>query len=325
MFSIRPVLVLALVPFLLQPRAEEFAPRHEKGAVLVRTFESTGSFELDEVMMEIAGEEHSPDEVPEFTIDMLERVVVTDEIETVEGGQVRKLRRTYGELVERNSFESPEDSSVRERESELADEAVAFTWDADAEEWKKKAENEELDGALLEGLRADLSFAEFLPSGEVAEGDTWEVPVEAFALIFAPAGELSFAGEDEEDPADRARISRELLENISGTITAKYAGKRDEDGVEVAVIELEMEIESEAVLNSSDEGTQNLELGRDLEGELLWLVAEGRMHSLHADGDGDETLASEGSFETPDGNKIEIVQRQTFRGTRSYRFSVEKR
>jgi hypothetical protein len=327
--GIRPrrFLALALLPLLPVPLADEIAHAPEEGLVLVRTFETTGTAELTGVSFVLQGEEHAPDELPEVTFESLERFVLRDELAEVADGRVTRILRTYVELLDQSETSSPEADDARERASELEGESVIFDWDADDEEWSAAGEDDDLDEDLLEGLVADLSFAVFLPPGEVEEDDSWDVPVSAFALIFAPGGNLHLAVEDAEadDAEQRAELTAALIDAFEGSITAIYRGTREEDGVAVAVIELEIDIEAEAALPGSEEVERTLELTRELEGELLWHQAEKRMLALHLEGETTESIRTEGTLEGPDGSEVELTQTETIEGTKVYRFTVEGR
>jgi hypothetical protein len=318
--------VLVALPLLHLPLADEIVHAPEQGAVLVRTFETTGTAELAEASFRIHDEEHGPGEVPEVTLETVERFVLRDELARVADGRVTGILRTYAELDSRMVFTEPEGDETRERESALEGETVRFDRDAGDDEWSAAGAKDELDQDLLEGLVADLSFAVFLPGATVAEDDSWDVPVSAYGLLFAPGGNLHLELEDgePEEAEERAGITAELIDNLDGTCTATYRGTREEDGVRVAVIALAIDVETSAEIPGAEEVERTLELTRDLAGELLWHLGDGRMHALRMDGEITETVRTEGVIPMDD-EELDFVRTETFAGEIAYRFTVEAR
>jgi len=221
-------------------------------------------------------------------------LVVTDRVVAHEDERVTKLERTFDEVSAET--ESTHDSGGRTRDlsstadSELSGETVVFVWDEDEEEYL--VESDDVDDDLLENLKYDYDFVALLPGEDVDEGDEWEIEIEDFEAMMNPWNALpleweSSDGEVVEASADRERSEPEIDESKDGEITARYAGTREVDGVTYAVIEIEGEIETERTVDSSREdeqisSTSHQEISetRTIEGEALWHVEGGHLHSL---------------------------------------------
>ena len=328
----RPACLLPLA--LLAPPAstplETLTWRPEE-LTLVRTFRATHETDLAEMAMLLDGEERENPHAGsmEMHVTTTETYVLVDEILATNDERATHFERTFREIGQRRVMESPLADEPREgsRESELEGETVVFRWDEDEEAYELEFETDVgLDDELLEHLVEDATFRAFLPEGAVEEGDSWEVDIEAFARVMWPGGELGLQEEEEEGASDYGEVTRALMEELEGEVEATYAGDREEDGVLVAVIELEIEARTSAEMELEDERmgayTLRVSLERVVEGELLWDVGNRRMHSFRAEGEGEEVNRTERVFETPAGNH-EFVQRLTYEGRVRYEASLE--
>jgi len=255
-----------------------------EGLTLTRTFEMVGEQESettsDRGSFSVSG-----------TIE--KELVVIDVVQAVEDDRVLKLERTY-DTISNEMVQSMENDAGGSREitgsgsSDLEGYSVLFEWDEDDEEYI--ASSEDVDDDLLEDLIYDYDFAVFLPDGDVSEGDEWEIDIEAFQKITKPWDGLSINMESEGDGASRMADDGqepEIDESIDGELTATYMGTREEDGVTVAVIEIEGDIEAErsiSATNDFDGGSSEFESESteesSIQGEVLWNIAGGHLHSL---------------------------------------------
>ena len=183
-----------------------------------------------------------------------------------------------------------------------------FVWDEDEEEYV--AESDDVDDDLLEDLKYDYDFVALLPGEDVDEGDEWEIELEDFEAMMNPWNGVPLEwersdGEVVEAPADREGVEPEIDESKDGEITARYAGTREVDGVTYAVIEIEGEIDTERTVDFSREddrtsSTSHQEMSetRTIEGEALWHVEGGHLHSLEIEFglSGSETMESTTRF-----------------------------
>lgn len=287
----------------------------DEGTTITKTFVTELRATLEDFSVSIDGEVRDDIPEPEFSLDDTTRVVLTDEYRAVDGGRVRTLVRTFDELNDSTTRSrvdpaGQESDETSEGESALEGLDVEFEWNEDAEEYEASfVEDDAGDGDLLEGLVAGVDFREFLPDGDVEEGETWEVDATAFEAIINPSGEVKIRSEDEEDNSE---LQEQMRDNVSGTIEATYVGR--EDGV--ATIELVIEVETSAIDDSPGgapegvEATQELAISYECEGELLWDVERGVAKSLELSGEVEIEIVGNQSAE----GGPEIVIEQTLRG-----------
>jgi hypothetical protein len=313
---------------------QEFAFTPEEGLELTESYEQKMFLELEdmELVVTVNGEEQEQEigEV-EITIASVDHVEFTDEYVSVDGARPTKVRRTYDALSSESneSFTSEEgdsDESESSSESELEGESVVFSWDEDAEEYEAEYDGDGADEDLLDELDVESVLARFLPDGDVDEGDSWEVDVEAFNELSEPGGYLAILEEDEEPNRD---FTLQVTENMTGDIEATFQGMREVDGDELAVVHLVLELTSEVSEEQDleEEGaegrlTQSYDFEFELEGDLLWNLETGVPHSCELEGDASVTIIANQEFTTPQGD-LEIKQTQNFEGALAFTVTVE--
>ena len=268
-----------------------FAPT--QGDAVITTYERDGELELESTNFTVDGQPHAGAPELELTLELVERSVFRDRYETVDDGRVTLLVRQYEEISARREETTTAHGNSQtkeyEAESELEGLNVVFEWDADEQEYEADFKNESGDSELLEGLRARLDFVEFLPDGEVEDGAEWEVPTSAYEQVFAPGGDLQLMVEGR----SISEGGVQMTQSFEGDSRAVYSGTRRVDGVELQVLALEAELESntERELEQGDASeTQHNEY--ELAGELLWNTALGRFHSLELTGQVRSTLVT---------------------------------
>jgi hypothetical protein len=292
MFPMKLPLVLSVALFLAPPRGESVALRFEpeEGTVLKRTFVAEAQYRLADASASIDGEELPREgELPDSRTGFTEHISVRDTLSSLDEGRVTELVRQFVELGQDNtdSFEG-EEASV-ELASPLEGRSVRFTWDADEQQYEVEAADEgELDPDVAACLRQDLDLLLLLPDEDVALGDEWELDPELYLAFMWPSGLLDFHAEGEEpSPEDRAP-SLQTIEKLAGSGTAKLEELREEDGVKVAVIHIEMELttgsDSTAPASDDEENPRpeihtEVEIERTLEGTILWDLEHGHAHS----------------------------------------------
>jgi hypothetical protein len=186
--------------------------------------------------------------------------------------------------------------------SDLVGASVVFAWNAGASGYEASYAEKEGDARLLEGLEEDLDLEGFLPTKEVAEGESWNVPPDVVRALIAPGGDLKLRAESAGQMGGPQASQSDLIGELDGKFVATFGGVRSEDGAHVAVIQLEIEARS-----SRDLGALAEELGQamrsglpddaemkitsldaeyelDAEGELLWNLQSGLLHALSLSG-----------------------------------------
>jgi hypothetical protein len=285
-------LALGLVAFIQPKDAINFAVA--EGTTLSKEISTTLEFSLDDLMIEMGGQEIDPSMMMDGgdigdASGSLELVMdFTDEY--IEMGEARpnKLKRTINGMA--FDWEVGTGDSGSESTEEIEGKAVMFTWDAETSAYKMKLveEDEDLKAEDLEMLAEDIDMRALLPGKDVEEGDSWEVSGMAVASILMPGIDLEKATaraeeEMEEDlPVELEEFYGGLVDAMTWTCT--YDGTRDADGVTVQVISIESEIEqnldfSDLILeliesNMPGEASVDIslviEMAGEAKGELLW-------------------------------------------------------
>ena len=230
-----------------------------------------------------------------------------DELAEVAGGRPTEFTRTFTQLeAEREDEYSGENAGeggtlANEYSSDLLDEVIAYSWDAEEEEYESdlpESRNEDLLEMVWDGSAYDLTFACILPDGEVEVGDSWEVDAFVFGMLLVdPYLEFGLVGDEGNavrGPRPMRRgvfgeVDHDRAAWLSGTIEASLSELREVEGRSCAVIELELELEGDFPSEFEDEesgavvhNTERHEFS--LEGEALWDVAGGHLRELELEG-----------------------------------------
>ena len=300
-----------------------FAP--EAGLSLTKTFVQSSDASLESVELHMGDETHEVDDVPEITIHSVETIVFDDTYDRVGDGRPAQLTRTYSELGRTREQTTPDGDETSEESSELADHTVVYKWDGDEETFTAAfAEDSQGDENLLAPTWCEADMLGFLPVGEVEEGDTWSVDVDAWRHVLEPGGDLSFLNKEGESNSDE--IDQDISDSLDGEIECEFQGFREEDDVRLAVIAVTIDLtgtgDTEEALEIDDNeqvsgGVQHriVTIETELEGELLWDVAAGHMASFH--------VVGESSVEMDEGVKLELTSGETFEQSQVLTFASE--
>ena len=305
----------ALLAFAVPGDDVSFKPA--AGSTVTKVFTNYSTMTLDDMSMAMNGEEMDPEMMGmDMTIEGSTTTVVTDEYVRLGEGRPAVLKRTFDELsletniAMENAMMGAMDMDL-DGSSELADTTVVFTWNEDDGEFGLAFdEDEDADEELLEGLTEDMDLRCLLPEGEVDVDASWRVDVERLVDVLAPGGNLKILPDmDDVDapmmggPNPGMNNLSDLWGEVDGTAMATYLGTREADGVTVAVISIKVEISGANDLTEQlQEDADNAEApeGMDMEmiydsadaefeiegeGELLWNVAGGHLHSFEFEGD----------------------------------------
>ena len=272
---------------------EAFARDVVEGATLRRSFQIVSELGLEALEVEIDGAPQPPPRGLEIELEKRRTWVVEDDFGAPAGGRPRTLVRYFEKLsgsdVRRVAGPDGDSDSGREVSSPLEGRAVRFALGPNDEgEHAVAFEGGGGDEALLAELAEDMDLRRWLPppGREVEVGASWELPAEAWLALAAPGG-LELASTADTD-LDR-RMARELREGIAGELRASYRGREERGGVELAVVALEVELESRAggPLPTDDEARLELEVevAHRLAGELLWHSGGGHLAALSLEGE----------------------------------------
>ena len=334
---VQPSTVLSILALAVaRPVATELVFEPEEGTALARTFVFDTTAALDELAVEVDGEDLSA-MLGEFSFEVegVQTYQARDEFVSVEDGRVVELHRTYEKLagesetmVDAAMASETTDSTVS---SELEGETVVFTWDPDAEEYDKASgDGSDVDEDLLQGLSMSMDLSGFLPDEPVEEGDSWEIGVMNLAALYMPGGNLGLLPDEMPDvegfdmDAMTEMMSKyqtwamdQLEDWVDGSATATFSGVQEVDGVRVAVIDIEMDMAFEAdftdvmeeilseVLSQMDIpmdidvtiSSVVFDLDTEGEGKLMWSIEGKHGHSLDLAVDYDFDMSFEMSFD----------------------------
>ena len=315
--STRPLglafLAAALVAFTQPLDQPAFAPA--EGASVTKTFVVGGDFSLDEFSAIVDGQDLGAMlGSMEMNIEVENTITVTDTYVSSNGGRPEKLKRSFDSLEGLTTVSMQTDFGGEDQdmssESDLEGLTVVFTWDDEEEAYDVALEGEDDDEELLEGLVEDMDLRVFLPPGEVAVDDTWEVDLKLLDDVAFPGGDLKILPEDAEEEGPESEIFDEIfgedfdeyLEDLlEGSCVCTYKGISEEEGL--AEIHVAIEIGSAADLTEmltqiieglADEFGEEVpvtielaDLNLDFEGEgvLMWDLEQGRMASFELNAD----------------------------------------
>ena len=326
--SILWALPVGLAAAAALPLVGELFYQPSDGVTLEHSIEIYLSADLDDFEMTAMGQTMGPDEMGDFG-EMAGEVELTllavDEIDTAERGRTLSMVRTYEEMTVDGEVPEGADEGPRQ---------VRFTWNEDAgshdiEVLDEDADDEdrELASAMLS---EDMSLRMLLPTGEVAEGDSWtvEAGAEGMLSMFFPgirldgASEFLAAAAAEEEPESEefVREAAELLLQAfeDATMDLTFAGMVEEGDKEFARIDMSTEflasfdpsdmIERASAMQEDApemDATIGVVLSGAGEGYVLWDVEANHLHSMELEGDwtfdveADISMIMEGLGEIP--------------------------
>ncbi len=294
-----------------------FAP--SEGTSLTKTFTSEVDLALDDMSMTMNGEELPIEMEMDMNVTAVTSMSVTDKYEAMGEGSPLRLVRVYDEIGATTSM-SMEISVMGQQQSQdedldsssdLEGETVVFEWSKDESSYKVSfPEDSEGDEELLEGLSENMDFRALLPTGDVSEGDEWEIKVAGLIDVLTPGGNLKLVPEDMTPEMQQMMggmggngmgSMQDWLEGeLEGTATGKFAGMREIDGAEYALIEVTISIETavdmtDKMMEAMDEmempqGAEmefdhlDLEFQMEAEGQLFWDIKAGHFYSFELTG-----------------------------------------
>jgi hypothetical protein len=295
---------------------EKLAFRPEAGTSLQKVFSIDGDFALDDLTLIVSGEDVGGMLGGfELSVKQGARYEITDVYRELAEGRPKELLRTFDTLtgsMHMNVSMAEESIPEMKSSSPLEGKTVAFRWNDEEADFDVSFHESEGDEELLEGLEEDMDLRAFLPTSEVAQGDSWSVELEALDCIAMPGGNLALVPEDEEVDEESMEMLEELFAGfgedladlLEGQCTCTYKGTQEEKGAQLAEIVLEIEVSTtfdmtellEKVIQIMVEqsggeapelslDTADLSLDYEGTGTLLWNVGAGRVHAFHLTGD----------------------------------------
>ena len=230
--------------------------------------------------------------------------------------------------------------------SVLEGETVEFVWNEEEEIHDVVLpDGSSLEDEDVEDLVEDMDFRSILPTEEVDEGDEWEIPLSTLHTILAPGGDLKLIPEEMDEVTgglggnDMGSSKDYFNEDVEGTFTAIFSGKRKTDDGEFAVIKITFDLSNAVDLtDQSRESLENADLPEEVgemeiehvdieiayegEGELTWDLEAGHFHTFEASGDF-EMLMDQGMVINAGGQEMSIEQTLEFSGSLNFEVSAE--
>lgn len=303
--------------FTLTGSGDKLAFQPQAGSSLTKAYTIGGEFSLDDISLIVDGQDiGGMIGQLEVSVKTDSKIEVTDAYRAVAGGRPTDLMRTFEALASTvhvdmtpAQAEMPEMTST----SSLEGKSVVFHWNEEENQYDRSFHEHEGDDELLEGLEEDMDLRSFLPAGEVSDGDTWKVELTELQSLIAPGGNLRMMPENSDMDEEAMKRFEEIFDGfgddfgdqLEGACTCTFKGTRDEEGVRVAEIAIEIEVSAtldlteplgKAIRAAIEEGgaeemvdvsldTADFNLDFEGKGTLLWNLGAGRMHSFQVDGE----------------------------------------
>ncbi len=298
-----PTVLVGSLLLAVSPITEtlEFTPKGD--CTVIRTLHLERSSEIENATIHIMGSEVDAGGgmISTDTRDLK----LVDAIGKVEDGRILDFVRTYEVVLDEEASEGAREG-VRVVDSDgdasdLEGQEVAFTWDAEEEEYNSKYVGEDPGkDEWLEGLTASLDLVDWLPASEVEEGAKWEISLDELgALIWYGGRVYPIEGSEEVDkPEGGLAISvpklsdAQTLEGTEGDarLTLIRVEEKDDQRIAVVTIALKGSVSQDMTekmneLNDAkgldfvyESAEQNIDMAGT--GELHWNLTTGRLASL---------------------------------------------
>jgi len=316
-------------------------PRIEHGASreLVRTYEVSSARSIDTAVINVMGQDQ--DVGSGMTRSKTLSLVVADKILAAKDGAPTRFHREFTSASTDQDVGELEGVEVVDASgsSELEGLGVIFTRDAEDGEWGREYdEDSEGEDEWLEELAPGMDLSSILPEGEVAVGDSWDVPVSILGDLLRPGGTVDVKSDLGPDvPEGGVAVTVPGVpedggwDAFEGEVVARYESIEEEDGRQAKIIltfelsgELDRveDLEAEAAERGADEEYSEALLTRSLSGEVVvrWdLVGH---HALSAEG----TLTGESTFNaawTIDAGQMQLELVYEEEGSLEYEVSME--
>lgn len=282
-----PLLLLAMSAVVHpQSEADELRLEAKEGRVLVRTFAKSGEC--------VAVRSTFWSGRTEFVTSSECQLVVRDEVTECAGGRPTELERTYDEIARKRSGSYEGNVSYIHGDTHLAEcsdvqgETVTFSWDEDEEKYIARCTS--LDREQLQNLQPDYEFGGLLPEDEVAKGDEWNIAPEVVLTLLDPWSGIVMEAErlhGWSPPSDDLDIVNTEGDGVDvsydGELVATYVGTKVIDGVRVAILALEGEIETDLTVDrpsASFLSYAEVSATHTIEGKATWNLGGGYLHLL---------------------------------------------
>ncbi len=280
-----------------------FAPAAE--TTLTKSFETTIDMALDDLMVNFNGQDMDPAmmgmDMSAASMTATVLVEVEDTYGEVKDGRPMQVTRVFNTISA--DLEAGDGQSQSESDDDLVGTTLTFQWNEETGEYDLSADDESLDLDKISHGGEDMDLRDFLPTGEVSEGDSWRLEGNKLVGVLWPGLDWSRLQENAAEKMAETDIPAELEELMAelvkkATVECTYAGTRESDGVNLQVITLGGEMEHdmevgemilELIRSSANDRDLDMDLEASLEiavqlsGELLWNPAAGHFADCEMD------------------------------------------
>lgn len=231
----------------------EFGP--QDGTSVEKEFVLSTQLELNSASLVVDGEYEDVDVRIDASTTV--RMVVTDTYNATVGGRPLSLDRSFEQVGATSDATSRTEilgggAVETEHTSPLEGRRLRFEREPGADEFERRFTDTEeppteAERALLAGLDEDLDLRAWLPDGDLAVGDGWEVDPSALVSALRPGGDLALAPTDPDQARRLAAFGAgggliELLGAPSGTIQGRLAELTGPAGARTARLEYTIDV-----------------------------------------------------------------------------------
>lgn len=332
-------IALLVATLFLSPGVRDDVALHftaEDGTVLKRTFDAHAEYERTDVALSIDGEPVEGLEAAELSMDFDEHIAVSDDLRSVADGRPTVLVRTFDELSQETKFTSGEESQESSSSSDLEGRSVRFQYEDGDYAVETADDGEDLDEHVSHWLAEDMDLRRVLPDQDVSVGDEWELDPRLYLAFMWPGGLLEFRDDGEEISDQDRRMNQQTIERLQGTGTARLEEVRDEEGVRVAVIHVQLEVTTgcDGTLEGTveaEEGEEEqpysiaieVEIERTIEGTILWDLDHGHARSADLQADASRQTTRTRKVDTEKG-EVEVEESELLEGKIHYECTIER-
>ena len=312
----------------------ELAYSPEEGSVWEKSLEVKTEMTFDDLAVVMDGRDVDKSFLPVIDMEMLDtlRVRLTDEVRSVGEGRPQLLHRTYEELSREGEHSMeipgmmPAQTSEVSGSSPLEGRTIAFAYDEDGDV-ECRAVDDESGELSFSDLEDDFDFLAWLPDSDVEQGDSWDVPIDVLGEWLD--GGDAFGIELEGDGVEEFTQGEGAERDLDGELTLRLAALREDDGAQLAHIEIRAEFTTETsyagdlsnvpVADGTATVTDTTEY--EMEGELVWDLAAGVARSFETSSD---FLLESVTVKDPGQDGPEYESTATLSGTLAVLFEVER-
>jgi len=294
----RAALALVTLPLLLAaaPFVADLGFEPPDDSKVTRDYSIELDFELGDLTVIADGQDMSEMVPSDFDGKAELKMQTKDHFVRSGGGRVLELIRTF--VTIEASLEAAGESQEMDGSDDLEGKTVRFLWNEDESAYDvayHECEGEESD---LASIGADMDLSVLLPQRAVEVGDVWTVGADEIAAVLLFGAQIEDDGsEDAMFQTMMAEIEPQIEAMLAGfKLSCEYKGERDEGGIKVGVIGLDLAGEGEmdlepmirAIMESQELPVQvdlsfdaaSMALSVAGKGELRWNLERGLLHAF---------------------------------------------